>query len=216
MKQAVFIGYLCLVLLFLAGCVEEAAPVDDMTDGDQIADGDADLETCTPGNERCECYPNKTCNAGLVCLSDLCVRLVDEDGDESDPADGDSDSDDPDGDTIDGDDPDGDVIDGDDPDGDAIDGDDPDGDAIDGDDPDGDVIDGDDPDGDEADGDLDPDQETPPLSSMPHFSGIAASGGVAVSSTHKLIYRLAPAVLSVHSRNDTLQLKARITLSPAQ
>src|SRR6185369_10760864 len=29
-------------------------------------------ESCD-GQERCACYPNGTCNAGLVCLSDLCV-----------------------------------------------------------------------------------------------------------------------------------------------
>jgi hypothetical protein len=27
---------------------------------------------CT-GAERCSCYPNNTCNAGLTCLSDVCV-----------------------------------------------------------------------------------------------------------------------------------------------
>jgi len=30
-----------------------------------------------PGEERGNCYPNGTCNDGLVCLSDLCVRLPD-------------------------------------------------------------------------------------------------------------------------------------------
>ncbi len=31
-------------------------------------------DACSAGNERCACYPNGTCNAGLSCLSDLCVR----------------------------------------------------------------------------------------------------------------------------------------------
>ncbi len=29
--------------------------------------------TCVVGNERCDCYPNGTCNGTLRCLSDLCV-----------------------------------------------------------------------------------------------------------------------------------------------
>jgi hypothetical protein len=38
------------------------------------------LCSCVPteppeGIERHACYPNRTCNAGLACLSDLCVRL---------------------------------------------------------------------------------------------------------------------------------------------
>src|SRR6186713_413113 len=29
--------------------------------------------SCTPGTERCACYGNGTCNAGLECRSSLCV-----------------------------------------------------------------------------------------------------------------------------------------------
>lgn len=36
------------------------------------SDSDAD-GPCEPGNERCECYANRTCNAGLTCLSEICV-----------------------------------------------------------------------------------------------------------------------------------------------
>ena len=32
---------------------------------------------CNAGNESCPCYPNKTCNGGLVCRSSLCVNLND-------------------------------------------------------------------------------------------------------------------------------------------
>jgi hypothetical protein len=38
-------------------------------------------DACSAGEERCACYPNGTCNAGLSCLSNLCVR-------ETGPADG--------------------------------------------------------------------------------------------------------------------------------
>jgi hypothetical protein len=31
--------------------------------------------SCAPGQERCACYGNDTCNAGLTCASELCVRL---------------------------------------------------------------------------------------------------------------------------------------------
>lgn len=34
----------------------------------------------TDGTERGQCYGNGTCNKGLVCLSDLCVRMPSEDG----------------------------------------------------------------------------------------------------------------------------------------
>jgi hypothetical protein len=41
---------------------------------------------CEPGTERCACYGNKTCNDGLVCGSDLCVKLGRADaGDEPPP-----------------------------------------------------------------------------------------------------------------------------------
>ncbi len=32
--------------------------------------------TCEAGTERCECYGNGACNAGLTCASDLCVRFA--------------------------------------------------------------------------------------------------------------------------------------------
>jgi hypothetical protein len=31
-------------------------------------------DACSAGDERCACYPNGTCNAGLACLSNRCVR----------------------------------------------------------------------------------------------------------------------------------------------
>jgi hypothetical protein len=31
------------------------------------------VSTACPGAERCDCYPNQTCNGSLVCLSNLCV-----------------------------------------------------------------------------------------------------------------------------------------------
>ena len=42
------------------------------------------LSSCVPseppeGIERHACYPNGTCNDGLTCLSDLCVRLPEAD-----------------------------------------------------------------------------------------------------------------------------------------
>ena len=30
---------------------------------------------CEPGRERCRCYGNETCNDGLVCASELCVKV---------------------------------------------------------------------------------------------------------------------------------------------
>ena len=39
---------------------------------------------CTPGEERCSCHPDQTCNTGLSCLSDLCVRITDGDADMTD------------------------------------------------------------------------------------------------------------------------------------
>jgi hypothetical protein len=39
---------------------------------ESVADGGA---ACVPGTERCPCYPNNTCNAGLTCASLLCVNL---------------------------------------------------------------------------------------------------------------------------------------------
>ena len=35
--------------------------------------GTTTVSTACPGAERCDCYPNQTCNANLVCLSNLCV-----------------------------------------------------------------------------------------------------------------------------------------------
>src|SRR5450432_208686 len=37
-------------------------------------DGSSEAER---GGERQSCYPNQTCNAGLTCLSDLCVTTTD-------------------------------------------------------------------------------------------------------------------------------------------
>lgn len=39
--------------------------------------GTSNSGACTgdQGDERCNCYPNDTCNAGLTCLSDLCVAV---------------------------------------------------------------------------------------------------------------------------------------------
>ena len=48
------------------------------------------LPACSPpeGSERAACYPNSTCNDGLVCLSNLCVRRVADGGIGSDVATG--------------------------------------------------------------------------------------------------------------------------------
>ncbi len=47
--------------------------------GDRGTGGDPETGTggadCPDGTERCSCYGNGTCNAGLVCASDLCVDL---------------------------------------------------------------------------------------------------------------------------------------------
>jgi hypothetical protein len=37
-----------------------------------VSSGGACNDSCT-GYERCNCFPNKTCNGALVCLSDVCV-----------------------------------------------------------------------------------------------------------------------------------------------
>jgi hypothetical protein len=37
--------------------------------------GSSQAKPCPSGAERCACYPNLTCNAGLECRSDLCVSL---------------------------------------------------------------------------------------------------------------------------------------------
>ena len=34
---------------------------------------DSKSDACPTGNERCECYPNGTCNDNLSCLSNHCV-----------------------------------------------------------------------------------------------------------------------------------------------
>lgn len=46
-------------------------------DGGQDMPVKLDVRTVM-GAERGPCYPNKTCNAGLVCLSGVCVRLPDQ------------------------------------------------------------------------------------------------------------------------------------------
>jgi hypothetical protein len=38
------------------------------------SNGSSGNNDCPAGAERCACYPNDTCNAGLTCLSDRCVR----------------------------------------------------------------------------------------------------------------------------------------------
>ena len=38
-------------------------------------DSGVDAVLCPTGSETCTCYPNDTCNAGLTCASQLCVRL---------------------------------------------------------------------------------------------------------------------------------------------
>ena len=44
------------------------------TSGHSDGGADASSPAPTPGSERGPCYPNSTCNAGLECLSDLCVK----------------------------------------------------------------------------------------------------------------------------------------------
>jgi hypothetical protein len=60
--------------LGLAGCL--------LTGGGGGVGVDSD---CPTGDERCDCYNNETCNGGLACLSDVCVRVrSDDDRDGSD------------------------------------------------------------------------------------------------------------------------------------
>jgi len=98
----------------------------------------SEINTSCNGEERCSCYGDNTCNEGLVCLSDICVK----------PEDGDMDT--PDGDTSETETTDGDleeiVTDGDldTIDGDSIDNDTPtDGDLTEDVVPDGDTTEGD-------------------------------------------------------------------------
>lgn len=65
--------YLFLIVLLLSAC--NAIEAD---------------ESCITGEVRCSCYPNDTCNDGLVCLSDLCVAAGDSDGQTDETSDGDS------------------------------------------------------------------------------------------------------------------------------
>jgi len=46
------------------------------TAGGTAAGGAAGSEACEVGEERCDCYPNQTCNGTLRCLSGLCVADV--------------------------------------------------------------------------------------------------------------------------------------------
>lgn len=55
-----------ILALVASGCFQDVADIDD----DAAA---TDPATCSPGNETCMCFPNETCNAGLSCLSGLCV-----------------------------------------------------------------------------------------------------------------------------------------------
>jgi len=41
-----------------------------------LASKSADGGGCVVGNETCACYPNSTCQAGLTCASNLCVRVT--------------------------------------------------------------------------------------------------------------------------------------------
>jgi len=45
------------------------------TGGAQSGSGEGGGSGCTTGNERCACYANGTCNAGLTCASQICVAL---------------------------------------------------------------------------------------------------------------------------------------------
>src|SRR5262245_35374429 len=44
--------------------------------GTMSAGGTGGSGACVTGEEGCACYPNSTCNAGLACLSHLCVSLT--------------------------------------------------------------------------------------------------------------------------------------------
>ena len=44
--------------------------------GGMPATGGLTVAECRQGAERCDCYPNLTCNAGLVCLSSMCVSMT--------------------------------------------------------------------------------------------------------------------------------------------
>jgi hypothetical protein len=46
-----------------------------------------DSDACETGTERCECYRNDSCDKGLMCVSDVCVKesSADEDNDASSP-----------------------------------------------------------------------------------------------------------------------------------
>src|SRR6185369_4245217 len=45
------------------------------TGGAPSGSGEGGASGCTTGNERCACYANGTCNAGLTCASQICVAL---------------------------------------------------------------------------------------------------------------------------------------------
>jgi hypothetical protein len=45
------------------------------TGGSGQAMGGSGQQPCVTGDERCDCYPNDTCNDDLTCASGLCVRL---------------------------------------------------------------------------------------------------------------------------------------------
>jgi hypothetical protein len=44
--------------------------------GGSLGAGTGGGSTCAPGGERCACYGNGTCDAGLTCASNLCVALA--------------------------------------------------------------------------------------------------------------------------------------------
>ncbi len=73
--------------------------------------------------------------------------------------------------------------------------------------PDGDDADGDSPDGDAGDGDV----ETPQVMNTPTFSGFTASGGTASSDDHRLLFRIAPAAITMKAANSDYRMNATIT-----
>lgn len=58
--------------LLLLGILSQAGCFGGGGGGGKPADGG----TCEQGEETCACFPNQTCNAGLICASDLCVKLA--------------------------------------------------------------------------------------------------------------------------------------------
>jgi hypothetical protein len=55
---------LVLLIVTLWGCTHDYAGLGEKADG-----------SCATGGEACACFPNNTCQSGLVCASSLCVQL---------------------------------------------------------------------------------------------------------------------------------------------